>query len=197
MSSLTSLISKSRANVIKIDPQARVFSDAELTTFINESQNILSTDFSDDIPEQQKKVTWSIIAWQQEYVLDTVFSLYKKINHVSMDECDISEISDGIWDASRYCIYGTTIYTDTIPSSSKSVTVFYSAALPEITSSVNCTLPTKYDLALVYYASYLALMSIEKTEKAVWCLQMYQQEITRLITDNNRRMTHNFINYSD
>ena len=196
MSSLPTLISKARANIIKIDPQARVFSDTELSVFLNEAQNKLATDFADELPEQQKKVDRSINAGQQEYLLNTVFPNYKKINYISMQECDIAEVSDNVGDASEYCIYGTTIYTNTIPSTSKIVKAFYASYLPEITMSIDCVLSTVNDLALAYYTSYLALLSVEKNEKAMGCLQTYQQTVARLITDNNRRVEHNFINYN-
>jgi hypothetical protein len=94
MSSLASLISKARANIIKIDPKARMFSDTELTVFFNEAQDQIETDFADEIPEQQKRVIWTISAGVQEYVLNTVFPDYKKINHIDMQQCDINDVSD-------------------------------------------------------------------------------------------------------
>lgn len=194
MSSLASLISIARSNIIKIDPKARMFSDTELTVFFNEAQEKLQTDFADEIPEQQKKIDWTISAGVQEYTLNTVFPNYKKINYIALEQCDIQDVIDNTGEPSQYCIYGTSIYTNTIPSNSKIVKCFYASYLPEIVTE--CVLPRNYDLALCYYVSYLALMSVEKNDKAMWCLQSYQQAVAKLITDNNRRMEHNFINYT-
>jgi len=172
-----------------------MFSDTELTVFFNEAQDKLETDFADEIPEQQKKADWNISAGVQEYVLNTIFPEYKKINYISMEQCDIQEVLDNAWEPNQYCIYGTSIYTNTVPSNSKIVKTFYASHLPDIVTE--CVLPSNYNLALCYYASYLALMSVEKNEKAMWCLQSYQQAIAKLITDNNRRIEYNFINYSN
>jgi hypothetical protein len=60
MSSLATLISKTRSNVIKIDPQARMFSDNDLAVFLNNAQKRIETDLYDDIPEQQKRATRNI-----------------------------------------------------------------------------------------------------------------------------------------
>jgi hypothetical protein len=54
----------------------------------------METDFADEIPEQQKRVIWTISAGVQEYVLNTVFPDYKKINHIDMQQCDINDVSD-------------------------------------------------------------------------------------------------------
>lgn len=195
MSSQASLISKARSNIIKIDPQARIFSDTELSVFLNEAQDKLETDFSDDIPEQQTKSTWSISVWTQEYTVNSVLPNYKKINHIDMDQCSIEDIEETTGEPNRYCIYWTSIYTNSIPSSSKSVKVFYSKRLPDITGTEDCILWSEYDLALCYYASYLALNSVEKTQKANDAFGMYKQVVDKLITTNNKRQTYNFINY--
>lgn len=171
-----------------------MFSDTELTVFFNEAQDQLETDFADEIPEQQKKVDWTISAGVQEYVLNTVFPEYKKIVYIAMEQCDIHDVSDNAGEPSQYCIYGTSIYTNTVPSNSKIVKTFYASHLPEIVT--DCVLPSNYDLTLCYYVSYLALMSVEKTDKAIWCLQTYTKAVWKLITDNNRRVEHNFINYN-
>lgn len=196
MISLSTLLSKTRANVIKIDPQARIFSDDELTTFLNEAQDKIETDLTDDLPEQQKKVNWTISAGTQEYTLLTVLPGYKKMNSIDLRQCSIDDVSDNAGVPGAYTIYGTSIYTDTIPSSSLTVSVKYSASLPTITSSVGCVLPEEYTLALAYYTAYLALESIEKKEKAMSSLQNYGQAISKLITTNNKRMQADFINYN-
>ena len=195
MSSQASLVSKARSNIIKIDPQARIFSDTELSVFLNEAQDKIETDMSDDIPEQQVKSTWSISTGTQEYLMSSVLPNYKKINHIDMNQCNIEEVVDSAGEPNQYCIYWTTLYTNTIPSWSKSVNIFYSKKLPDITTSEDCILPSEYDLALCYYASYLALNSVEKSQKAGEAFGMYKQAIDKLITTNNRRQTYNFINY--
>lgn len=195
MSTQAELISLARANVIKIDPKARMFSDTDLSAFLNEAQEVLQTDMYDDIPEQQDKATWNISTGTQEYLMSVVLPWYKKINKIDMDQCNIDDISDTVWEPSRYCIYGTTIYTNTIPSASKTVKIYYSKYLPQITSTVDCVLPREYNFAMVCYASYLALLSVEKTEKARNCYQEYEQAKAKLITINNRRQLYNFINY--
>lgn len=195
MSTQASLISKARSNIIKIDPQARIFSDTELSTFLNEAQDKIETDMSDDIPEQQVKVNWDISTGTQEYLMATVLPNYKKINKIDMTQCSIDEVEEVTGEPNQYTIYWTTLYTNTIPSWSKSVKIFYSKKLPDISSSEDCVLPSEYDLALCYYASYLALNSIEKTQKANDAFGMYQQAINKLITTNNRRVEYNFINY--
>lgn len=195
-STLSTLISKTRANVIKIDPQARMFSDDELATFLNEAQDKIEVDLSDDIPEQQKKVTWNISAWVQEYVLSTVMPWYKKMNSIDLSQCGIDDVSESVWVPMSYTIYGTTLYTDVIPSSSASYVVRYSSSLPTISTYEDCVLPDEYIMALAYYAAQLALHSVEKVEKANYCFQLYTQAVTKLITNNNRRMQANFINYN-
>jgi hypothetical protein len=126
--------------------------------------------------------------------LNTVFPDYKKINHIDMQQCDINDVSDNSWEPNKYSIYGASIFTNTVPNVSKTVKVFYASKLPEIVT--DCILPSNYDLALCYYVWYLALMSVEKNDKAMWCLQTYTKATAKLITDNNRRVEHNFINYN-
>ena len=60
-----------------------------------------------------------------------------------MSQCSIDDIEETTGEPSHYCIYGTTIYTNTIPSVSKTVRVYYSKRLPEITATEACVLPVE------------------------------------------------------
>lgn len=195
MSSQSHLISVARSNIIKIDPKARMFSDTELWLFLNEAQEKLQMDMYDDIPEQQKRVVWNITTGIQEYDVETIMPWYKKMNSIDLEQCDISEITDDLWQPLSYCIYGTTMYTNTIPTASRVVKILYSAFLPEITSTLDCVLPKVYDYCLASYVAYLALLSVEKTDKAMMSIQQYENAKVKLITTNNRRQQFNFINY--
>ena len=195
MSSQSVLVSKARSNIIKIDPKARMFSDDELSLFLNEAQDKLEQDFSDDIPEQETISIWNILQWVQSYQMSIVLPDYKKINRIDMDQWNIEDITDSAWQPNKYCIYGTNLYVVSVPSVWKTVKVFYSKKLPEISSTQECVLWSEYDLALCYYASYLALNSVEKTQKASDSFGMYKSALDKLITTNNRRQTNQFINY--
>jgi hypothetical protein len=164
---------------------------------LNNAQKRIETDLYDDIPEQQKRATRNISTWTQEYSLSVVLPWYKKINNIALNQCGMGGVSDNTWIVSAYCIYWTSIYTNTIPSSSQSVKVLCSASLPDITTYIDCVLPESYDLPLAYYAWYLALISVEKNDKAITCLQTYGQTISDIITTNNKRQEYNFINYNN
>lgn len=190
------LLSITRSNIIKIDPQARMFSDDELLTFLNDAQRQLEVDAGDEVPEQQKISNWSINTGQQEYVLNTLLPNYKKILYINLPQCDINDISDNLWQVGSYAVYGTSIYTDTIPSTSATYKVFYACTLPEITMLDWCILWIEYWLALWYYAGYLALLSVEKQQKAQDCYGQYKQEVARLVKNIFSRQQYNFINYN-
>jgi hypothetical protein len=58
--------------------------------------------------------------------------------------------------------------------------LLYNKYLPKITDSVPSELDEDFDEAVALYASYLALISVEKQAKATMCMAQYQIEIDSL-----------------
>lgn len=178
MSSITDLRVRTRTTYTKIDPNAKVRDNPTLDFFINSAYEKVQEDMQFDIPECQWNTTITTVSGAQEYDKPTDMVRVNNIFESSYNMTPISK-SDSMRlraeqsNPSSYYLYGSKIGVYPTPDNTYTLDILYSKYLPKITDTQESLLPADYDEAIALYASYLAMLSVEKQAKANILLSQY------------------------
>ncbi len=186
MSDLIDLRVRTRNTYIKIDPNSKVWDVTTLDFFINEWYKKIQKDMWFDIPECQASTTITTASWVTEYSKPTDFQkltwIYQDwywLTRTTKQDFLINRATQS--KPSSYYIYGSKIWLYPTPDSTYTIDLLYNKYLPKLTNTQWTLLPDDYDEAIALYASYLAMMSVEKQAKATMCLAQYNSEINWLL----------------
>lgn len=176
---LPNLRIKCRTSYLKIDPNAKVRDDNMLDFYLNEWKRQVQNDAFFDLPENQDATTITLIPWTQEYALPTNF---RKMESVTMDwyQLKLTNKSNCMWKnewiPNEYYLFNNKIGFYPIPNKAKDIDLVFSKELNEMDQVIWTELPVDYDDVIVLYATYLMLMSVEKTDKANMVRNQYNNK---------------------
>lgn len=167
-----------RSTYLKIDPNAKVWSDDTLDVFINQAYHKIQSDMSFEWPEYETSTTITTVAGTEMYskpsdfvriigLYDDTYNLTKTTKQQTM----INRATQS--KPSSYYLYGSNIGFYPLPDNAYSIDLLYYRQLPLLTSSQGSGLPYEYNQVIALYATYLMLISVEKQNKAVACLAEY------------------------
>lgn len=179
MTTLANLRIKCRTSYLKIDPNAKVRDDNILDYFLNEWKRQIQSDLLYDLPENQATQDYVLIPWTKEYDLpDRFIKVIWVLNN--WKELKLSNKQSCLWEwqgiPSDYYLYWWKIGFYPTPSTWATITLLYSQELNEMSTPIGTELPVDYDDAIVLWATYLMLLSVEKTEKANLVRNQYQNK---------------------
>lgn len=189
MSTLASLITLTR-EYIKIDPNARVFSDSTLTNFINRAYFQLQKDWKHQWRECYDNATTPTVAGTQEYWLPTDFIAVNLVqyNNQSLDKTDRIELKRAInqnpmssGTPNMYYLYAGNVWLYPIPNTTGTIDLEYLKRLPTLSSSQDSLFPADFDDAIALYASYIAFKSVNKMDLAQMSLWDYSGVLGTLL----------------
>ena len=179
MTTLANLRTKCRTSYLKIDPNAKVWDDNILDYFLNEWKRQIQSDMLYDIPENQATIDITLIPWTKEYDLPdrfvkmvAVMNNWKELKLSNKRDC----MTEWAWIPSDYYLYWWKIGFYPTPSNSGTITLLFSQELNEMSLPIGTELPVDYDDAIVLWATYLMLMSVEKIDKANMVRNQYQNK---------------------
>lgn len=179
MTTLANLRTKCRTSYLKIDPNAKVRDDNVLDYFLNEWKRQIQSDMLYDIPENQATDNIALTRWTKEYDLPDGFvkmtAVFCNGNPLKLSNKS-SCIWNWLWIPSEYYLYGWKIGLYPTPASDMVIELLYSRQLNEMSLPIWTELPVDYDDAIVLWATYLMLLSVEKTEKANLVRNQYQNK---------------------
>lgn len=188
MSTLASLITLTR-EYIKIDPNARVFSDNTLTNFINRAYFQLQKDWHHEWRQCYDNATTLTIAGTQEYWLPTDFIALNFVSYnnkslIKSDRIKLKRLDSNnpmtSGTPNMYYLYGGNIWMYPIPNTTGTIDLEYLKRLPTLSSSQDSLFPADFDDAIALYASYIAFKSVNKMDLAQMSLWDYQQVLDTL-----------------
>ena len=188
MSTLTELLTKLNTEYIKIDPNNKIWSTTEKTSFINGGFLQIQKDWGFRWRENEASYTFTTVWGTIEYTLPTDFIKLDQVEYswvalLSTDRKSV-RLRNPLGSQSTpnyYYIYGTKLGFDPIPDTSISIVMDYMKRLPTITGSQSSSLPEDFDNAICAYAAYLAMNSVEKQGKAISMQADYQQNLNMLL----------------
>lgn len=176
---LQNLRIKCRTAYLKIDPNAKVRDDNMLDFYLNEWKRQVQNDAFFDLPENQAEYVITTQAWVKEYdlpdrfrKLETIAINGEKLRLSSKSKC----MWKWLWVPSEYYLYNNKVWLYPIPKWEFEVEMLYSQELNEMDNAIWTELPVDYDDLIVLYATYLMLISVEKTEKANMVRNQYNNQ---------------------
>ena len=179
MTTLANLRIKCRTSYLKIDPNAKVWDDNILDYFLNEWKRQIQSDLLYDLPENQATQDYVLTPWVKEYDLpDRFIKVIWVLNN--WKELRPSDKKNCMWEwqgiPSDYYLYWKKIGFYPTPSGWTTITLLYSQELNEMSTPIGTELPVDYDDAIVLWATYLMLMSVEKIDKANMVRNQYNNK---------------------
>lgn len=178
MSSLWDLRISTRSTYLKIDPNAKVWSNPTLDIFINSWYEQVQKDFQYSMPECETSTTINTVAGTEVYARPSdyvrMIGLYDdtyNLTKTSKQQTMIARATES--KPSSYYLYGNNIGFYPVPDNTYSIDFLYNRKLPKLTDAQDSLLPEQYDDLINLYATYLMLLSVEKQQKAVACLSQY------------------------
>jgi len=179
MSTLASLITLTR-EYIKIDPNARVFSDTTLTNFISRAYFQLQKDGSHRWRECVADTNIATVAGQQDYALPADFLKADLVRYnnqwlstTDKRKINIIQGNNTTGTPNAYYIYGANLGMYPTPNTTGTIAFSYFKRLPTITASVDSLFPVDFDDGIALYASYIAFKSVNKMDMAAASLSDY------------------------
>lgn len=176
---LQNLRIKCRTAYLKIDPNAKVRDDNMLDFYLNEWKRQVQNDAFFDLPENQAEYVITTQAWVKEYdlpdrfrKLETIAINGEKLRLSSKSKC----MWKWLWVPSEYYLYNNKVWLYPTPKWELEVEMLYSQELNEMDNAIWTELPVDYDDLIVLYATYLMLISVEKTEKANMVRNQYNNQ---------------------
>lgn len=177
-STLADLRVSTRETYVKIDPNAKVWSDNILDIYINSAYEKIQKDFQYSMPECETSTTITTIWWVELYAKPSDFiriiGLYEdtyNLTRTTKQQTMIAKATES--KPSSYYLFWQNIGLYPIPDNAYSIDFLYNRKLPKLTSTQDSELPEEYDELINLYAAYLMLISVEKTQKAASCLGQY------------------------
>lgn len=178
MSSLWDLRVSTRSTYLKIDPNAKVWSNDVLDRYINTSYEQVQKDFQHSMPECETSTTIVTVGGQEVYARPAdyvrMIGLYDdtyNLTKTSKQQTMINRATQS--KPSSYYLYGNNIGFYPVPDNAYSISFLYNRKLPKLTAIQDSALPEQYDDLINLYACYLMCISVEKQQKAVSCLSQY------------------------
>jgi len=188
MSTLTELKTKLNDEYIKIDPNNKIRSSTEKTSFINRGFLQIQNDWQFRWRENQALNTITTVWWNREYALPSDFIRVDQMTYnwsilykISKERVRVMNSTNTQATPNNYYIYWSYVGFDPIPNTTLTILMDYFKRLPTITDTVDSSLPVAFDDAICSYAAYVALNSIEKQGKAMMMLNDYQQNLSMLL----------------
>lgn len=167
-----------RTTYLKIDPNAKVWSNDTLDIFINRGYERVQADFQYSMPECETSTTITTIAGTELYARPSdyvrMIGLYDdtyNLTKTSKQQTMIARATES--KPSSYYLYGNNIGFYPVPDNAYSIDFLYNRKLPLLTDAQDSLLSVQYDDLINLYACYLMLLSVEKQQKAVACLAQY------------------------
>ncbi len=183
MSTLSSLRTLTRQQY-RFDPNGRVFGNDELDNYIKQSYEHVQNEMGLLL---DKLETISTVSGTQEYSLPSTLTRINDewvlIGNSPLTQGEYQDIS-GRTEQSKPTIYYIK-ETDTVPSiwfidipdGTYAINIFYKSYRPTLSSVQDATTPTRFDILIALYASYIAEYTLRgNTQNAVNKLQAYNQE---------------------
>ena len=174
---------------LKKDPNAKVWSDEALNTYINKAYLKVQKDGNFQWRENQANTTFSTEVWIQEYSLPTDLAKiqlvrYEWTNLIKTTKVRLKREQSTFvsWTPSKYYIFGANVWFDVLPNWTWTVDFDYAKRLAAFTADTDTSeLNVDFDLAIVKYAAFLAWSSIDgKQNTAQAQLQEYNLELDTL-----------------
>lgn len=187
-STLETLRSKLRSE-IRIDPNDKIWSTSEKDGFLNDAYFHIQEQGHFDWPENEvPTATISTQAGVAEYDLEDDFILMTFIKSGSNNDLvqttyeKVQRLGDTSQSAvSHYYIRGNKVGFWPTPSGGEAITYVYKGKLPDMTTAVNCSLPSTFDAAIAKYAAYLLFSTARGNESSAQAkLIEYDREFNRL-----------------
>ena len=187
MTALDTLRSELRSDIIKIDPNWKVWSDAILDRLINQWYRKVQNDWQYRWRENDNTFTdYTAVAWTNEYDWPSDFGKLDLVQYntdilrpTSKKELLIrlKEFKSGtpFW----YYIVGSKLWVEPIPNNGWTIRMYYFKRLPTITSSQDSLFDEAFDYAMLTWAWFKAF-SPTNPDKAAYRKSVYDEEIKEL-----------------
>lgn len=178
MSSLATIRSNIRTTYLKIDPNAKVWSDGTVDYFSNIAYWQVQSDFWYSIPECEASTTITTIAATQEYDKPSDFARVSGLFQDNFKLTPTSKQNTMINAAQQskpasYYLYWSKIGLYPTPDTTYTISMLYCRVLPSLSESQDSELPTDMEDLVVLWACYLMFLSVEKEAKARLILNQY------------------------
>lgn len=164
MSTLENLRGLARGEIKNLDPNGRVWSDAEIDNAVNNALSDIQAAGAFSWPENQKVGSIQTAAGVEEYDLPTGFVSVKALRGTSSNPSVISKEQAVLRGAASgnpfaFYVYGRKIGFYPVPVASETFSMAYSAAHPKLTSGVDSQFPEEFDQAIACRAAYYVIRS--------------------------------------
>ena len=166
------------------DPNNRVRPSATVDRAINKAYKTVQQELESMIDDTNKTSTISIIAWTTEYSLPASFLVLQtaRINTTALFRTakkKIVELEETTSTGSPICYYlqGGNIWLYPIPNQSDTLTLEYTGILDDITTVEDAVTPSVLDYAIVYKASALLFLQVQKINESQIRENEYNKEI--------------------
>jgi hypothetical protein len=176
-----------------MDPNGKVWDDSSVDASVN--QGLLEVQKRGNFawPLNSASSSVAVVAGTQEYALPADFIRMNTIANTpwsvsNVEKADVfGQSTSGV--PSKYYLDGANIGFYPLPSSSATVPFMYWRQLPTVTSSVDCVLPSRYDVAIAKAASYYLLSGMPRyAASAQQKLVELSNEISLLTTADRFRV---------
>jgi len=172
MSSLVNLRTRTRTTYMKIDPNANVRDNPTLDFFINEAYNKVQRKGNYQRKECEQ-LTTLVIDGSAMYAIPEDFVRLEEdgmlVGTMAIGKTtrnQVLRLTQNTGTPTAYYIYDGKIWFYPIADAGLEIQMIYRKKLPKITDAQDSILPKDYDEAICLYASYLAMLSVEKQAKA-------------------------------
>jgi hypothetical protein len=197
MSSLA-VLKASFNNDVRINKNYKLWSEALVEDYVNQAYFQVQKDASFSWPENQTSVALTITGAEVTLPADFITVDMVKHGDNTLQKIDKLELIDRNNNAvsgepTYYYLYGGKIGFDKIPT--KTTTLYYKKKLPEMTSLVDSSFSSLFDLMIIKYAAYLAFSTyLPNDQRGVMRLNDYQAQFDSIFgyqfNDNNISFTY-------
>lgn len=193
MSSLA-VLKASFNNDVRINKNYKLWSEPLVEDYINQAYFQVQKDAAFSWPENQSSSVLTITSYEVSLPSDFIAVDMVKHGDTTLQKIDKLQLLDQNNDFTSggeptyYYLYGGKIGFDKTPT--KTTTLYYKKKLPALTSLVDSSFSSLFDLMIVKYAAYLAFSTyLPNDQRGVMRLNDYQSQFDSLFgyqfNDNN------------
>lgn len=178
---------------IRIDPNGKIWTNAQIDGFVNKAYLDITIDASLDLQENQEETTITTAVGTREYNLpadflrvDSVSIDNRELENTTKKQVVIINTDQTQGQPFEYYLYNNKIGFNPVPNQIFVFNLLYKSLLPTITDSVESELPDRFDSLIAVRAAYYAFRQVRGNEQAaVDKNRQYEEEMTRLMAMYN------------
>lgn len=189
MSTLSELRIKSRKE-IKIDPNGKIWGDAEMNDYINDAIFQVQKDWGFKWTQNMANTSYNLTSWTRTYALPTWFISIDIVRYnwtelLMTDKKTVKRqyASFVAWTPSEFYIDWSNISYNVIPNVTWLIDFDFYKKLTVLSADTDeCAFPEDYDSAIIKYVAYLAWGTSKGSEQTSQIkLQEYSKKVDSLV----------------